>query len=77
MEPGADIVSVRNATAARLRRVGKAIRKFFGPFAPAETVEPCAATRPARAACCVWYGRATFCLYLPEPCSTSASPPPG
>ena len=70
MEPGEDVVSIRHSASTWLSRAGMAIKKFFGPFEPATA--PGASSKHACALTCVWYGRAMFCLYLPEP-----FPPPG
>ncbi len=67
MEPGVDVVSGRRSAAAWLRRVGKAIKKFFGPIEPGGSPASSEARRRVAGPTCVWYGRAMFCLYLPEP----------
>ncbi len=67
MEPGEDVVSVAPSAAAWLRRADQAIRRFFGIFGPGGPSAPGAARKQASTPCCVWYGRAMFCLYLPEP----------
>jgi hypothetical protein len=65
MEPGTEVLSGRHSTAPWLRRAGDAIKKFFGPLEPAGA--PGATRERASVPPCVWYGRAVFCLYLPEP----------
>lgn len=64
MDPGADVIQVRQSAAARLRRAGQAIRKFLGPR---EKAACGASNRPAVPPYCVWYGRAALCLYVPAP----------
>jgi hypothetical protein len=74
MQPRADLPSTRHRAAAWWHRAGKAIKKVLGPLEPTGAEHPGTAGEPAFTPTCVWYGRAMFCLYLPEPFSQPARP---
>ena len=57
---------VRRSTLARLRRIGIAIKRFFGTFEPTDAFEPGGSRKAVAAPRCVWYGRAVFCMHYPE-----------
>ena len=68
MRPG----SIWQSVARSMRRAGIAIRRFCGPLRPDDGSRP----KMPRAPFFVSYGRAAFCLHLPEPRS-QARPPTG
>ena len=66
MRPG----SIWQSVARRTQRAGIAIRRFFASLPADDERRP----KVPRAAFCVSYGRAAFCLHFPDPRLQSRSP---
>ena len=61
------VVSLRNAVASWLRRVRAACENLADDWQRSESGLKSSQLDPLAGVRCVWYGRAMFCLYLPDP----------
>jgi hypothetical protein len=67
MEQDMRVESAWRTATAWLHRAGRAVRRFFGPFEPADGPEAAGLRKRRPAPFCVSYGRVVFRLHYPEP----------